>query len=342
MDLGSQSNAGESMITLIWPWILLLAPLPLIFRLIRRPMPLQTPALRSTFLSKIANKNLSIKRRSWRKWLILLLLYLCWLCAIVALSRPVWFGQPMELPTSGRDILLAVDISGSMEQDDMNINGRSVSRLEAVKSVVGDFVLKRKGDRLGLILYGERAYLQTPLSFDRKTMELLLNEAQIGFAGQGTAIGDAIGLAIKRLQDRPANNRVLILLTDGSNNAGEINPLKAAQLAAKAKVKIHTIGIGAEKQEEWGLFGKRIVNPSADLDEETLSIIADTTGGNYFRARNPSELSTIYDYLNEIEPIEQELETIRPTLALYHWPLSAAFCFAIIATFISNKFRVYE
>ncbi len=330
------------MITLIWPWILLLAPLPVLFRLIKSPIPLQTPALRSTFMSKMANVKLNHERQSWRKWLILLLLYLCWLSAILALSRPVWFGQPMELPTSGRDILVAVDISGSMEQDDMNLGGRSVSRLDAVKSVVGDFVLKRKGDRLGLILYGERAYLQTPLSFDRRTMELLLNEAQIGFAGQGTAIGDAIGLAIKRLQDRPANNRVLILLTDGSNNAGEIDPRKAAELAAKASVKIHTIGIGAEKQEEWGLFGKRVVNPSADLDEQTLSEIADKTGGNYFRARDPSELATIYDYLNEIEPIEQEVETIRPTLALYHWPLSVAFCFAIIATLMSNKFRVYE
>ncbi len=330
------------MITLIWPWVLLLAPLPVLFRLIKSPMPLQTPALRSSFLTKMANISLNHKSRSWRKWLILLLLYLCWLSAILALSRPVWFGQPMELPTSGRDILVAVDISGSMEQDDMNLGGRSVSRLDAVKSVVGDFVLKRKGDRLGLILYGERAYLQTPLSFDRRTMELLLNEAQIGFAGQGTAIGDAIGLAIKRLQDRPANNRVLILLTDGSNNAGEIDPRKAAELAAKASVKIHTIGIGAEKQEEWGLFGKRIVNPSADLDEETLSEIAETTGGNYFRARDPSELSTIYDYLNDIEPIEQEVETIRPTLALYHWPLSVAFCLAIVATLMSNKFRAYE
>jgi len=237
----------------------------------------------------------------------------------------------VALPTDGRDILLAVDISGSMARDDMELRGRQVNRLVAVKSVVGDFVVERKGDRLGLILFGEKAYLQTPLTFDRLTMQTLLNEAQIGFAGNnGTAIGDAIGLAVKRLQERPENHRVVILLTDGANNAGELDPLKAADLARRAKVKIYTIGIGAEVQETWGLFGKRVTNPSADLDETALSNIAEATGGQFFRARNPQELQAIYAELNRLEPIEQDAETLRPIAALFHWPLGLAFVLSLL------------
>jgi Ca-activated chloride channel family protein len=242
------------------------------------------------------------------------------------------------MPTNGRDILLAVDISGSMQQEDMEINGREVNRLVAVKAVVGDFVVKREGDRLGLILFGEKAYLQTPLTFDRKTMQTLLNEAQLGFAGSnGTAIGDAIGLAVKRLQDRPENHRVVILLTDGANNAGELEPMEAADLARRAKVKIYTVGIGAEIQETWGLFGKRITNPSADLDETALQGIADTTGGQFFRARDPQELAAIYAELNRLEAIEQEAETIRPVATLFHWPLGLAFILSLILALFSSR-----
>jgi Ca-activated chloride channel family protein len=242
------------------------------------------------------------------------------------------------MPTNGRDILLAVDISGSMQQEDMEINGREVNRLVAVKAVVGDFVVKREGDRLGLILFGEKAYLQTPLTFDRKTMQTLLNEAQLGFAGSnGTAIGDAIGLAVKRLQDRPENHRVVILLTDGANNAGELEPMEAADLARRAKVKIYTVGIGAEIQETWGLFGKRITNPSADLDETALQGIADATGGQFFRARDPQELAAIYAELNRLEAIEQEAETIRPVATLFHWPLGLAFILSLILALFSSR-----
>ena len=213
----------------------------------------------------------------------------------------------------------------------MELRGRQVNRLVAVKSVVSDFVVERKGDRLGLILFGEKAYLQTPLTFDRLTMQTLLNEAQIGFAGSnGTAIGDAIGLAVKRLQERPENHRVVILLTDGASNAGGLDPLKAADLARRAKVKIYTIGIGAEVQETWGLFGKRVTNPSADLDEAALTQIAQTTGGQFFRATNPKELQAIYTELNRLEPIEQAAETLRPIATLFHWPLGLAFVLSLL------------
>jgi Ca-activated chloride channel family protein len=204
--------------------------------------------------------------------------------------------------------------------------------------VVGDFVVKREGDRLGLILFGEKAYMQTPLTFDRKTMQTLLNEAQIGFAGNnGTAIGDAIGLAVKRLQDRPENHRVVILLTDGANNAGELDPLEAAELARRTRVKIYTIGMGAEVQETWGLFGRKVSNPSADLDEASLTSIAETTGGQFFRARDPQELAAIYEQLNRLEPIDQEAETIRPIATLFHWPLAAAFVLSLFLALLVGR-----
>ena len=320
------------MLNLLWPWALALAPIPFLYRWWRKPATTNMPALRAPILASAAEGNSgSGDSRQWLRQLLLLLLGLCWLSVLLALSRPVWIGEPVALPTDGRDILLAVDISGSMERDDMELRGRQVNRLVAVKSVVSDFVVERKGDRLGLILFGEKAYLQTPLTFDRLTMQTLLNEAQIGFAGSnGTAIGDAIGLAVKRLQERPENHRVVILLPDGASNAGELDPLKAADLARRAKVKIYTIGIGAEVQETWGLFGKRVTNPSADLDEAALTQIAQTTGGQFFRATNPKELQAIYTELNRLEPIEQAAETLRPIATLFHWPLGLAFVLSLL------------
>jgi Ca-activated chloride channel family protein len=328
------------MLNLLWPWALALAPLPFIYRWLRRPADVKIQALRAPLLAKVAlDDSASIKTSSWQRRLLLIVLSLCWLSALLAIARPVWIGAPVSMPTNGRDILLAVDISGSMEQEDMRINGREVNRLIAVKAVVGDFVVKREGDRLGLILFGEKAYLQTPLTFDRKTMQTLLNEAQIGFAGSnGTAIGDAVGLAVKRLQDRPENHRVVILLTDGSNNAGELDPMEAADLAGRAKVKIYTVGIGAESQQSWGLFGSQVTNPSADLDESALQGIADATGGQFFRARDPEELAAIYRELNRLEPLEQTAETIRPVSTLFHWPLALTFFLSLVLV-LSRSYR---
>jgi Ca-activated chloride channel family protein len=303
---------------------------------LRKPADVRLRALRAPLLAQAAGEASSAATSSWRKSLLLLILWLIWLCTLLALSRPIWIGEPVALPTNGRDILLAVDISGSMEREDMQLNGQTVNRLVAVKAVVGDFAIERQGDRLGLILFGEKAYLQTPLTFDRKTMQTLLYEAQLGFAGNGTAIGDAIGLSVKRLQERPENHRVVILLTDGANNAGELDPLKAAELASLAKVKIYTIGIGAEAMETRSLFGTRVTNPSADLDEKTLSGIADATGGQFFRARNPQELTEIYSELNRLEPIEQDAETIRPIAALYYWPLSLAFALSLLVALLNT------
>jgi len=317
------------MLNLLWPWVLVMTPIPLVYRYFRRPINQSLNALRAPYLLAIAESQTTQRREpTTRKNLLILLLGLCWITTLLALARPVWIGDPVALPSSGRDLLLAVDISPSMRERDMRVGAQVVNRLVAVKSVVGEFVEKREGDRLGLVLFGEQAYLQTPLTFDRKTLQTLLYEAQLGFAGRnGTAIGDAIGLAVKRLQDRPEKHRVVILLTDGANNSGTLDPIKAAELAYRAEVKIYTIGVGAQG--------------SSGFDEKTLAEIARITGGQFFRARNPQELQAIYQELNRLEPVDQEAETIRPTISLFHWPLVVAFMLSLLITLIQHRERYH-
>jgi len=249
--------------------------------------------------------------KKWPLWVATL----AWILLVIATARPQWWGEPIELPISGRDLMMAVDLSGSMQYEDFLIEGKIVDRLTAIKNVAGQFIERRIGDRLGLILFGEQAYLQTPLTFDRKTVQTLLYESVIGLAGKQTAIGDAIGLAVKRLRLQKTDSRVLILLTDGANTAGEIEPLKAADLAATEALKIYTIGIGADEMVVQSFFGAKRVNPSADLDEKTLKAIA-----------------------NELEPIEQDKQHFRPTQVLYPWPLSLALMLASLLIIVTIDF----
>lgn len=312
-----------------WPWLLLLAPLPLVMAFIPAKKRIEA-ALRVPFYQHASqleqHSKLGINKRPAK----LLALWLIWICCLFAATNPQWVGEPTSMPSSGRDLLMAVDISGSMEQTDMAIAGRRVTRLMAVKKVIGDFVVRRNSDRMGLILFGAQAYLQAPLTYDRKTVNQLLQEAQIGFAGRETAIGDAIGLAVKRLRDRPDASRVLVLLTDGANTAGQLSPDKATELAQQAKIKIYTIAFGAESMEVPGIFGSRTVNPSRDLDEPTMVNIAEKTGGKYFRARNLEELDNIHRELDRLEPIEMETETFRPVQTLFYWPLAIAFLLSLL------------
>jgi len=341
------------MIQFEWPWLFLALPLPLLLHWL---LPASTrnhdAALRVPFYDEFtnaaSNKTLS-KSSRWPLWLALI----AWLLLITASARPNWLGETIELPISGRDLMLAVDLSGSMEAEDFQINGRTVNRLVAAQWVGGDFIKRRIGDRIGLILFGSQAYVQTPLTFDRKTVRTLLHEAVIGLAGQETAIGDAIGLAVKRLRQinqnaedqeeeqkkSNLNSAVLILLTDGANTTGKVEPLKAAELAAQFNLKIYTIGIGADEMQVRTLFGTRRINPSADLDEKTLQAIADKTNGRYFRARNIEELEKIYQLLDELEPVEQETQIFRPSQSLYSWPLGAAFLLSALLLMLrtSNK-----
>lgn len=318
-----------SIINFIWPWLFAVIPLPLLIRwLWPAAATAEEAALRVPQLQPFATQQphgvRTVKRDRWLLWLAAI----AWLLLVTAAARPIWYGEPIELPVSGRDLMLAVDLSDSMQAEDFNINGRQVNRLIAVQYVASDFIERRVGDRIGLILFGTQPYVQAPLTFDRTTVRTLLREAAIGLAGPQTAIGDAIGLAVKRLRDNPIGSRVLILLTDGANTAGEVEPLKAAQLAAEQGLKIYTIGIGADELMVRSLFGAQRVNPSADLDEETLTKIADATGGRYFRARDSAELESIYQLLNELEPVAQESQTFRPQQILFFWPLSLALLLA--------------
>lgn len=314
------------MIEWIWPWIALLLPLPWLVRKLSPAATSSEPALRAPFYDEWQQLNESHGGKAIRQGLLpSIALWLLWCLLLSAAARPIWIGEAIELPNNGRDLMLAVDISGSMRIEDMQVGQHLIQRVDAVKRVGANFIEHRLGDRLGLILFGTNAYVQSPLSFDTATVKRFLMEAQIGFAGQETAIGDAIGLAVKRLKERPAESRVLILLTDGQDTASKVRPIDAAKLAAKLAIKIYTIGIGADELTMPGLFGSsfgsRQVNPSADLDEEGLQKIAQLTGGQYFRARNPQELANIYGLLDTLEPVEQASEMYRPRQSLSHWPL---------------------
>jgi Ca-activated chloride channel family protein len=223
-----------------------------------------------------------------------------------------------------------VDVSGSMSIPDMRLGGQDVTRFQAVQAILGDFIARRDGDRLGLVLFGSRAYLLTPLTYDLKTVRTQLQESAVGLAGRETAIGDAIGLAVKRLRERPADQRVLILLTDGVNTAGELDPRKAAELAKANGLRLYTIGIGAESMEVQDFFGSRTVNPSADLDAKLLTEIAESTGGRFFRARDTAELSGIYREIDRLEPTASQGERYRPVQEWFVLPLGVAFVLALL------------
>ncbi|NKB97666.1 MAG: VWA domain-containing protein [Pseudomonadales bacterium] len=332
------------MIEWIWIWSFALLPLPMIVRWLFSPRRRQQAALTvptiNTFSSVQAGPGTEEPGRRWR----LVLLVLAWVLLVIAAARPQWTGEPISLPQSGRDLMLAVDISGSMATEDMAVNGRFIDRLTVVKAVVGEFIEARQGDRVGLVLFGTNAYLQAPLTFDLTSVNRLLVEAPVGIAGGKTAIGDAIGLAVKRLRLRPQEDKVIILLTDGANNVGEVAPQKAAELAAFDKIKIYTIGVGADEMRMPSLFGSlgRMTNPSADLDEDTLKEVASVTNGEYYRAKDTAKLQEIYALIDELEPIDQDPETYRPIQALYYWPMSAAIItFALFLLFgIWLKHRV--
>lgn len=303
-----------------WPWVFALLPLPWLLRRLLPPAPdrggaaLRLPfgAEASAVVGAGATPGLRLA------WLPLL----AWGLLCAAGARPQWVGEVEVQPRSGRDLLLAVDVSGSMAAEDMRIGGRAVDRLTAVQVVAGDFLSRRAGDRVGLLLFGQQAYLMTPLTFDLTHVRYQLETSSIGLAGRETAMGDAIGLAVKRFREAQAEQRVLILLTDGVNTAGALDPLKATELAVAEKVRIHTVGIGGDSRRS-GMLGMVFAQPE-QIDEATLEQVASRTGGRFFRARNTQELAGIYAEIDRLEPAAKPGERLRPRRELFPWPLAAA------------------
>jgi Ca-activated chloride channel family protein len=310
------------MFELAFPWALLLLLLPFFLYLLpgvstRLPIALKVPHFQE--IAAVVRQSHYPLRKSLQGGL----LYLIWFLLIFAFAGPRWVGELQPLAREGRNIMLVLDLSGSMELPDMVLNSRPVSRLTVVKQAAEEFVRERVDDRIGLILFGTRAYLQTPLTYDRHSVLLRLQDADVGLAGQTTSIGDALGLAIKRLQDVPAKGRVIILLTDGANNSGVLSPLKAAELARDDNIKVYTIGLGSE-EEVRALNTPFFSMNASDLDEKSLQTVAEMTGGQYFRATDMQSLNAIYKTINHLETTNQEAATVRPQQDYYPWPLGLA------------------
>lgn len=322
--------AGGDSLVWAWPWAGLILPLPLlVYRLAPAREETLGGALRLPSAATLQSEILTGRTRSWSDRIGIVLLALGWLALVVALARPQSFGDPVGSPLGGRDLLLGIDISGSMRESDLYAGNTRATRMAVVRQVAQDFVARRTGDRIGLIMFGSEAYVQTPLTNDHETVRHFIDQAAVGLAGRSTAIGDAIGLAVKRLRERDADSRVLILLTDGANSAGVVQPLEAARLAADNGIRIHTIGVGAEAPPLSGIdraFGAR----RAELDEATLSEVAALTGGTYFRARDAAELERIYREIDALEPSDIDSEIFRPLEERYAWPFAIAFFLSIV------------
>ena len=306
-----------------WPWMILLLPLPwLVYRYARSATRVQTAALLVPEIRQFEFDSASDNRNTSNK-VMLILAVLAWAFLVLSASRPQYLGEAISTPISGRDLMVALDLSDSMSTGDFEINGNRVNRLQSAKWVADDFIARRQGDRIGLILFADQAYLQVPLTFDLDTVRYLLSEAVLRLAGQKTAIGDAIGLAIKRLEASDQSSRVLILMTDGRTTAGNVDPIKSAEVAASQNIKIYTIGIGSRDDLE--------------LDIRSLEQIARITGGRFYRARTTDDLKEIYDVLDEIEKIDSDEQNLRPITALYHWPLAFALFLATVIQLLRLK-----
>ncbi|MDG6774208.1 VWA domain-containing protein [Thiomicrorhabdus sp. ZW0627] len=315
----------------LWPWMLAFLPLPWIVRLLVKPVQHQQTALLAPQIVQRVSRGLteeSLIQPEVRSRRIPMPFALLWLLFILAAMRPIWYLTPTPFTASGKDMILAVDLSGSMQKADMYLNGKDVDRLTAVKSVVAEFIEQRKGDRMGLIVFGSQAFLQSPLTYDLNTVKTLLNETEIGMAGNNTAIGDAIGLTLKHRMKNHQNQSVLVLLTDGSNTAGEVDPIKAAKKAAELGLKIYTIGVGQVKHRT-GLDAF-FNGGKTDMDIDSLKKIAELTHGQFFLANDTQQLQQIYQSINRLESVEHEVHSYRLRSELYVWPLGLAFLISLL------------
>ncbi len=311
-----------------WLWVFLLLPAPWLAHRYLPPIRQQNTELCVPFFNQLQTLD-STQKSGWFVWRSQTAVYLLiWLLLIGAAARPQLQGELLEQPNSGRDLLIALDVSSSMLYSDIMIDEQSISRLDFVKNLLNTFISERHGDRLGLILFGSQAYLQAPLTYDHHSVRTWLNEAQAGIAGSNTSIGDAIGLAIKRLRMRPAEHRVLLLITDGANTSGVMSPLAAAELAARYQIRIYTIGIGALVKVE---AAQNLNDTSSlDLDEQSLQEIAKISSGHYFHAAQTTDLIDIHNALNRLEPAAQLHTPQRRIEQLYSWPLAIAWLLSML------------
>ena len=320
------------MIQFAWPWMLLFLPLPW---LVARALPAASPQAGAVFMPFAAAVSVdsALELRTPSRWRVLLFA-LVWLLLVAAATRPQWLDDPLPVATSARQLMMAVDTSGSMQAQDM---AGGATRLQVVQAVGSEFLRRRVGDQVGLILFGTRPYLQAPLTTDLATVGQFLREGMIGVAGPETAIGDTIGLAIKRLkaqreQTSGRGDMVLILLTEGGNTAGLMDPIDAAKFAAQEGLRIYTIGVGATAQP--GMAG---ATGNSDLDEDALKSIAQITHGAYFRATNVASLNQVYTEIDKLEPASAQAQWYRPTTEWFAWPLALALCLSVVAVCVRRQ-----
>lgn len=319
-----------------WPWALAAIALP---PLVRALLPARTdagPALRVPWagrLREIAAGGLGAPRLGRFPWLG----FLAWCLLCVAAARPQQLGPPVAPPQAGRDLMLAVDLSASMGEQDMELGGQAVDRLTAAKAVLADFLDRRAGDRVGLVVFGDRAYALAPLTRDLASVREQLAASVVALAGRATALGDAIALATKRLQRQRDGERVLILLTDGVNTAGVLDPAKAAAIARDEGVRIHAIAFGGDGGA-LSVFGFQLPLGGGDeVDEAGLRRIAALTGGRFFRARDTDALAGIYAEIDRLEPVRRPGPALRPRIELYPWPLAGALLLALVAAALARR-----
>ncbi len=329
---------------LAYPYALLLLLLPFVWRwLVPAVKGLHGDALRVPFigdLEKISIQSGALWRMSgntagWSRgtWL----LYLVWFLLVLAAARPQWIGEPVRLKNESRDIMLVMDISNSMLEQDFSLNGQRINRLLAVKRAASEFLKKRSQDRVGLILFGTRAYLQAPLTFDKQSVDEILWSMEAGMAGNSTSIGDAAGLALKTIKDsKDPQNKIIILLTDGENNDGSLSLAQAIKLAQEEKIKIYTIGVGSDRNFFASFLGMQL---GGALDERGLKDLAAATKGQYFRAEDSAGLQKIYDTIDQLEPTSRDDRFIQETHELYYIPLLAAVAAAMALAWAAGRAR---
>ena len=321
----------------LWPFNIFALLLPFIVRYFMKPLPPKNgeQALRVPFFKVFQNQ--STARIYSRSGFAVFLFILGWFCLIISSMRPVTYEDVVDLPVNGRQLMLVLDVSGSMEQRDFVWNNRQTTRLNAVQNMAFDFIKNRTGDAVGLTIFGTEAYLYAPLTLDTKTVAQMLKEIGVGIAGDRTAIGDALLVALKQMKDIPSDKKVIILLSDGSANAGIIHPEEAIEMAKQMGVKIYTIGMGSDGKIVNDFFFPRQINLSADLDEALLKKIASDTGGNYFRVKKSEDLRKVYDELNKVEPTQMDGQMIRPQKELFWIPLLCAMILFFVGLYFKRK-----